>query len=119
MEMDELMFFNTVPERIPLYEAIREALVGVGDVHIKVAKTQISFSDRYMFAAVSLPRRKKDKGLLLTLGLPRRVNSERIWQATEPYPGRWTHHILIVSSAELDEEMLSLIKEGREFSVEK
>lgn len=36
--------------------------------------------------------------------------------ATEPYPNRWTHHILISDTEEIDEELLGWIKEAADFS---
>ncbi|MCI6173467.1 MAG: DUF5655 domain-containing protein, partial [Clostridiales bacterium] len=42
-------------------------------------------------------------------------DSERIALKTEPYSGRWTHHIVVSSPEELDEELLSWIKTAYTF----
>ena len=57
---DELFFFNEKPAALPLYEAFAQRLFAeIGDVTVKVQKTQISFSNKYNFAFVSLlPVRK-------------------------------------------------------------
>lgn len=109
----ELLFFNRHPDALPLYlhflQRMRETL---GDFTVKVQKTQISFSNRRMFACVSfLPvRSAKDRPaafITLTLGLPERILSSRIDGISEPYPGRFTHHILLSSCEEIDSELLS------------
>ena len=87
-------------------------------------KTQISFFYRYMFAAVSFTpvRRAKDRPdpfLTVTFGLPCRKDSARIDVATEPYPNRWTHHVMIGSVEEVDDELLLWIREAAEFAANK
>ena len=93
-------------------------------VSIKVQKTQITFANRYGFAFVSfLPaRRATDRPnpyITITLGLNRRENSVRIDQATEPYPGRWTHHLVIGSVEEIDDELMAWVREAYDFAVSK
>ena len=48
-----------------------------------------------------------------------RKESLRIDVATEPYPNRWTHHILISSAKEIDDELIDWIKEASDFSASK
>ena len=43
----------------------------------------------------------------------------RVDAAVEPYPNRWTHHILVSSIDEIDDELLSWIKETSDFSANK
>ena len=74
-----------------------------------------------MFAAVSFTpvRKAKDRTnpfLTITFGLPYRKESVRIDIATEPYPNRWTHHVMIGTEEEIDEELISWIQEAAEFS---
>ena len=45
-----------------------------------------------------------------------RVKSKRVAVKTEPYPGRWTHHIVIGKPEELDEELLSWIRGAYDFA---
>ena len=94
------------------------------DARIEVKKTQISFFDRRMFAAVSFAPVRKAKErpspfLTITFGLPYRKESARIDVATEPYPNRWTHHVMIGTVEEIDEELLSWIIEADEFAKKK
>ena len=122
---DELFFFNEKPAALPLYEAFAQRLFAeIDNVTIKVQKTQISFSNKYNFAFVSfLPVRKvKDRPktyITVTFGLQYKKESPRIDVASEPYPNRWTHHVLIASEKEIDDELMGWIKEAAEFSAGK
>ena len=122
MSVDELFFFDAKPAALPLYEAFREFVIaGWPDTRIEVKKTQISFFNKHMFAAVSfMPvRRAKDRPdpfLTITFGLPYRKESARIDVATEAYPNRWTHHVMIGTKEEIDDELLSWIMEASEFA---
>ncbi len=124
MENEELMYFDKMPNMLPLYLVLKEKLEGrYPATEIKAAKIQISFRNRYVFMSVSLPyRRDKDwpkEYLLLSLGLGYRKQSERVAMAVEAYPNRWTHHVLVTKEEDIDEELLSLIDEAYEFAVSK
>lgn len=88
---------------------------------VKVQKTQISFYDRRLFAAASLPvRRRKgwpERCLLVSFGLSRRVDSPRIAAAVEPYPNRWTHHVIAASEEDIDGELMDWLREAHEFAL--
>ena len=122
---DELMFFNEHPAALPLYETfIGRLLAEIDNVTIKVQKTQISFSNKYNFAFVSfLPVRKAKERpkiyITISFGLRYRKESPRIDAASEPYPNRWTHHMLISSADEIDNELMEWIKEAAAFSAGK
>ena len=119
---DELFFFDRKPMALPMYEVLRESLLaGIPDVRIEVKKTQISFFSKHMFAAVSFTpvRKAKDRPdpfLTITFGLPRRVESTRINATAEPHPGRWTHHVMIGTGEEIDDELLAWIREAAGFA---
>ena len=122
---DELFFFDEKPAAFPLYEAFAKRLLAeIDDVTVKVRKTQISFSNRYNFAFVSLLPVRKAKArpetyITVTFGLRYKKESPRIDAATEPYPNRWTHHMLISSVDEIDDELMGWIKEAATFSAGK
>ena len=122
MDNDILFFFGEHMEALPIYERLENAiLTRIPDVKIKVAKTQITFANKRGFAFVSFNpcRRAKDRPavwMTVTFGLSYRKESFRIDIATEPYPGRWTHHVMVGSAEEIDEELLSWIQEAAEFA---
>ncbi len=122
MNEDILFFFNQHMEALPLYEALEELVMKeIGNVRITVRKSQISFYNKHLFACVSFMgvRKKKDcpeAWIVVTLGLNRRLDSSRIEAVSEPYPNRWTHHLLLSDVKELDEELLSWLKEAAAFA---
>ena len=125
LDADTLMFFDQHMEALPLYRAFEEILFDSFPVANKrVQKTQITFSNRHVFACVSFARVKRkaelQKGyLVVTLGLPVPLDSERVAVKTEPYPGRWTHHIVVNKPEELNEELLSWVREAYDFAAAK
>ena len=118
-------FFRDSPRSLPLYLALEERiLTELPDTRIRVQKTQISFSNRRNFAFASLlpARRAAERPspfLTVTVGLNCRLDSPRVDAASEPYPGRWTHHIVIGSVEEIDGELLGWIREAAECSARK
>ena len=117
---DVLFFFEGKPLELSLYETLfRRLETEFPDISVKVQKSQISFYGRHLFTMVSLPRRKKDTGVLVTIGLSRRLDSSRVAVAVEPYPNRWTNHVLVSEEGEIDDELLGWLRETYEFSESK
>ena len=120
----ELLFFDKLPRMLPIYLKLRERLDQAGlDCTAKVGKTQITLRNRYVFAGVSLPWRRV-KGwpevyLLLSFGLSYRKEDPRIVQAVEPYPNRWTHHVLLTALEEVDDTLMGWVEEAYRFSMVK
>ena len=125
MEADILLFFNDHAAALPIYKRLEEQILArIPAVGIRAAKTQISFSNPRGFAFVSFNpcRKAKDRPpvwLTLSFGLGYRKESARIDVATEPYPDRWTHHVMLGRPAEVDEELLEWICEAAAFSAAK
>ena len=122
MNVDILFFFNDHMDALPLYERLEGLILEqIPDVKIKVSKTQISFSNKRGFAFVSFNPCRKAKErpnvwITVTFGLSYRKDSPRIDVATEPYPKRWTHHVMVGSEEEIDAELMGWIREAAEFS---
>lgn len=125
MNRDILFFFGAHMDALDMYEKLEEQiLAGIPDVKIKAAKTQITFANKRGFAFVSFnPCRRAAQRpkvwMTISFGLGYRKESPRIDVATEPYPGRWTHHVMVGSVDEIDEELMNWIKEAAEFSAGK
>ena len=122
ISQDMLLFFEQHPAVYPLYEIFQEKLLSqYPETKIKVQKSQISFYNRHLYACVSFLRVKKkadlpDNYFVLTLGLPIPLESDRVAVKTEPYPGRWTTHIVVSSPSEIDEELFSWIEQAYYFA---
>ena len=121
-DLDTLMFFDGQQEALGLYEAFEYLLYDTfSNVNKHVQKTQITFFNRHVFACVSFARVKRKADLpegyiVLTLGLPEPLDSPRVAVKTEPYPGRWTHHFVVSREEELDEELLSWVRQAYDFA---
>lgn len=121
---DILAFFHEHAEAFSLYEPLEARLLAFPGTSIRVQKTQITFSNRHVYACASFLRvRRKaelpDPYLVLTLGMPYPLESGRVAVKTEPYPGRWTIHILLSRPDELDEELFSWAKEAYDIALNK
>lgn len=121
---DVLFFFDGKPLELALYEALfRHLEMEFSEVSVRVQESQISFYGRHLFSAASLPvRRKKswpEHCIVLTIGLSHQLDSPRVAVAIEPYPGRWTHHILLSDEAQIDGELLGWLREAWEFAESK
>ena len=121
---DVLFFFDGKPLELALYEALfRHLEMEFSEVSVRVQESQISFYGRHLFSAASLPvRRKKswpEHCIVLTIGLSHRLDSPRVAVATEPYPGRWTHHILLSDEAQIDGELMDWLRDAWTFAESK
>lgn len=116
-EGDILLFFHAKPQALAIYSALLARLEAlVPEMSIKVQKSQVSFYGKRLFAMACLPRLKSQQGLLVSFGLGYRLDSPRIMQSVEPYPGRFTHHVLVEAEEELDGELMGWIQEAYHFS---
>lgn len=120
-QADLLFYFRDRPHELALYETFFQHLCTVTpEASIKVQKSQISFYGRHLFAAASIPvRRKKhwpEHCLLITFGLSHRVEHPRIAVAVEPYPNRWTHHVVVDRPEEIDALLMDWVREAYDFA---
>lgn len=122
MEYDIFSVFERFPAVLPLGIALQKRILWeFPEARMKVGKTQIGFSNRYGFAYIWPPHRKV-KGrpgiyAIVTFGLAYKKMHPRIVEAVEPYPGRWTHHVLIENEREIDDELMEWIRESYDFSM--
>ena len=125
MDADVLLFFDKQRAALPMYEAFEQALFErLADTRMKVQKTQISFYNKHQFCCVSFLRVRKKKELPESVSRRHlwpgaRVQSPRIAVATEPYPNRWTHHVVVASPLEVDDELMCWVEEAAAFSAVK
>lgn len=125
--MDEAVrfFFRAHLQAMPLYESFASRLLTeLPATRIKVQSSQISYYYRHLLACVSLLKVRRKEMLppayiVVTFGLPQRVLSARIDASIEPYPGRWTHHVLISDPAEIDDELMEWLHQAAVFSAQK
>lgn len=123
-DQDVLRFFDGKPRQLALYETLFTRLEeDFPTASVKVQKSQISFYGRHLFAATSLPIRRRKEWpqdcILVTFGLGTRVVHDRIAVAVEPYPNRWTHHVVVADEDEVDSRLMDWLRAAWEFGENK
>ena len=119
---DVLLFFDKHSKALALYEILMERVFKLfPDTVIRVSKTQISLKNKYIYGCISFLRINKKKELpddyfVLTIGLPFPLETQRTVIITELYPGRYTNHILISETADIDDELFSWLALAYDFS---
>ena len=117
MTVAVLEFLQGDPARIALFEETERAILSLGNSNMEVKKTQISWGNPCKFAFLSLPRKAAHKhGLILTFGLSCCIEHPRIHQAVQPYPNRWTHHVLLLSPEDVDDTIREWLAQSYLFS---
>lgn len=113
----ELAFFAKKEAERSLYHQLIQQMRDVLPLfELHVQKTQIAFLNPGVFACVSL---RQKNSIVISLGLPDRIASPRVVQAVEVRPGRWTNHILLHTTDEIDEELLGWIGAAYAFAAMK
>jgi len=101
-------FFAGLQESKGLFEAVLKEIHAHGAAEMKVSKSQIAFRRRKAFAWMWVPGkylRGKTAPLVLTLSFRSRSSSPRWKEIVEPYPGRFTHHLELYSTQDIDDEV--------------
>ncbi len=118
---EELLFFSGEAELIPVYLKLRaEILALFPDSEVRVQKSQISFRCPHPYAWVwtlgSHGRKSKESPFMfVTFAAPFPIEGPLIHTKTEPYPGRWTHHVAVSEPDEITVELLGLIQASQAF----
>ena len=106
-------FFEGDEQARKLYNAVSDVVTGLGDVAVRVGRSQIAFRRRRSFAAVWMPARYlrgKTAPLVLTIYLPNRDPSPRWKQIVEPAKGRFTHHLELWQATDVDDEVVRWLR---------
>lgn len=119
-EAIDVMFEGRPGARALFYE-VRRYIESLDPVTIEFTKSQASFRNRSKFAWVWLPQRhvreRSEVGIVLTFGLDRKIDDRQIAEAVEPYPGRWTHHVVIEEEYDLNEKLRGWLWEAYGFGM--
>lgn len=107
-------FFTGHPEGLALYTAVADAIATLGEVSIRVTTSQIAFRRRTGFAYVWRPGQyvHSDVPAVLSVALPRPVESERFKQVAHPSPRVWMHHLELRDPAQVDDEVRAWLAEA-------
>lgn len=120
---DAGMFFDGHPAELALNEALFRRMDGAfPEGTVKVQKSQISFTAGIVRCGISAVRRRKDwpkMCLMVTRWTAVPAGLAPGGAASEPYPGRWTHHVLVTEADQIDEELMGWLREAWNFAESK
>jgi hypothetical protein len=106
MDLDD--FFDGFPESRQLFDALRKELERLGEVELRITKSQLAFRRAKNFAWAWIPEKhlhRKAAPLVLSFGFRHRDPSPRWKEIVEPYPGRFTHHLELCAAKDIDKEV--------------
>ncbi|BCW78829.1 MULTISPECIES: DUF5655 domain-containing protein [Micrococcaceae] len=109
-------FFDGAPVALALYRAAEQMAAELGPHEVRVSKSQVSFRRRRGYAYLWRPGVyvKSAVPLVLSLALPRALDSPRFKQVVHPAPGTWMHHLELTDGRELDAEVRGWMLEAYE-----
>jgi hypothetical protein len=113
MTLDEFFSGRDVARRI--FDALNQAIGDLGPSELRVTKSQVAFRRRKAFAWAWVPGmylRGDHAPLVLTLALRRKDTSKRWKEVIEPAKGRFTHHLELRSTEEIDGEVRAWLAEA-------
>ncbi len=108
-------FFANHPESWGLYTAARGAIDACGPCEVRVSVSQIGFRRRRGFAYVWRPGRwlaHPHAPLVLSIALPRRLESPRFKQVAHPAASTWMHHLELAAPEDVDGEVRGWLAEA-------
>lgn len=114
-------FFARKPEALP---SVRAFLLGAlerwPEAEIVTQKSQVGLRDPRPFCALTAPGKhvkgRATPGALLSLFLPRPLETESLILAVEAYPGRFTNHLILPEDPEsFGERLWAWTAEARRF----
>jgi hypothetical protein len=104
------------PASLELLEHLRHAVKTLGPTQELVTKSQVAFKAKKAFAWAWAPEQYLRRGapLVLTVSLPFRDGSSRWKEIVEPSLGRFTHHLELHSTADIDDQVLRWLQTARQ-----
>jgi len=118
---DELLFFAGEGELLPCYLKLRAEIMALfPKSEVVVHKSQISFRCPRPYTWIwTLAKHGSRKAgspmMLIAFAAPYPVESPLIHARTEPYPGRWTHHVAVRKAENITPELMKLIQASYAF----
>jgi predicted transport protein len=106
--------FDGFPASLALYDVVREAVVAIGDVSVRVTKSQVAFRRRRGFAYVWRPGQyvRNDVPVVLSIALPHELTSDRVASVVHPATDVWMHHVELRRSEQVDDELRGWLAEA-------
>ena len=109
---DEL--FADFPESLAICRVVANAVAEMGKTTVVVSKSQVAFRRRRGFAYVWRPGQyvRSDVPAVLSIALSHEVASSRWKEVVHPSPRTWMHHLELRTTAEVDDEVRTWLREA-------
>jgi hypothetical protein len=110
-------FFAGHPLGVSVLHKLRSVLSDLGDVQVRVSKSQIAFRRKRGFAYLWMPStylRRPAAEVVLSIALGRHDESSRFKQVAHPTPKHWIHHLELHDAADIDGEVAAWMREAAE-----
>ncbi|WP_434992880.1 DUF5655 domain-containing protein [Arthrobacter sp. Ld5] len=106
--------FAGFPDGLAICRTVQDAVSRLGGTSMTTTKSQIAFGRRRGFAYVWRPGQyvASDVPAVLSIALPRRVDSARFKEVAHPSATVWMHHLEIHAPDELDAEVLGWLADA-------
>jgi hypothetical protein len=117
MEIAE--FFAGLPDALAIHRTLDAIVLAMGDAEIRVSKSQVGFYRKHPFAATWKPKqylRGEHPPLVLSIFLTRRDESPRWKEVVQSAKGRFTHHVELRSSADVDDFVRARLTEAWKYA---
>jgi hypothetical protein len=109
-------FFAGSPLGRSVLQRVREVLADQhDDVTERVGRSQVAFRRSRGFAFLWRPGQyltNPAAEVVLSVGLPRRLESARFKEVAHPAPRTWMHHLELHSEAEVDDEVVGWLRDA-------
>ncbi|MDN4646347.1 DUF5655 domain-containing protein [Arthrobacter sp. PsM3] len=109
------LVFSGSPRGLELFRAVERMLAASTPPATRATKSQVAFRGRRGYAYVWWPGRylASEVPAVLSIALPRRIDSARFKEVVNPSPGLWMHHLELHNEEELDAEVAEWLREAR------
>lgn len=106
--------FAGFPQGLAICRAVERAVSTLGDVTVRVTRSQVAFRRQRGFASVWRPGQYvgSDVPAVLSIALPRPVDSPRFKEVVHPAATVWMHHLELHDAASVDEEVRAWLSEA-------
>jgi hypothetical protein len=108
--------FSNSPEGLQLCQVVRSAVLSACPAVERTTTSQVAFRNRRGFAYVWNPRQhlKTEVPAVLSIALPRRIESARFKEVVQPSRGVWMHHLELATADDVDAEVIQWLREAFE-----
>lgn len=113
-EGDAAVLFDGFPDSLAICRTVEREVAALGEVTVRVTRSQVAFRRRRGFAWVWRPGQYVHNPVpaVLSIALPREVASERFKEVVHPSPGVWMHHLELDAPSQVDERVRGWLGEA-------